>query len=381
MRIQLSRSARSVACAAAAASGLALSGCNMVVLNPTGDIAVQQRDLILISTGLMLLVIVPVMVLTVVFAWRYRASNAAVKRDLDFDHSTSLELVIWACPLLIIICLGAITWSSTHLLDPFRPLARLGPGRPIPAGTRPLDVQVVALDWKWLFIYPEQGVASVNELALPVDRPVRFALTSTSQMNTFYAPTLAGMIYAMPGMRSVLHAVLNKPGDTWGYSGNYSGRGYSDMRFQLHGVDAAGFDRWVSETKAGGALTAADYVRLEKPSEKAPVMRFGAVEPGLFDRVVDRCVEPGKPCASDIMMRDMRRGVGPLPPSPRSGPPMNGEKPPAALQKRPEEKGSSPNVTAPEKAPPPGQHAPGDQRNRQLSSLSPARHRGAFAGG
>ena len=195
---------------------LMLAGCDMVVMNPTGDIAVQQRDLILIATGLMLLIIVPVMVLTVLFAWRYRAGNPRANYDPKFDHSTSLELVIWSCPLLIIICLGAITWSSTHLLDPFRPLDRIAPGRPVPPGTRPLEVQVVAMDWKWLFIYPEQGIATVNELALPVDVPVRFSITSSTQMNTFYAPTLAGMIYAMPGMRSELNAVLNAPGESWG---------------------------------------------------------------------------------------------------------------------------------------------------------------------
>ena len=196
-----------------------LGGCDMVVMNPTGDIAVQQRDLILFSTGVMLLVVVPVMIMTVWFAWRYRRGNPNKTYDPTFDHSTTLELAIWSIPLLIIVALSAVTWTSTHLLDPFRPLDRLSAGRPVPPNTKTLEVQVVALDWKWLFIYPELGIATVNELALPVDVPVRFSITSTSQFNTFYAPTMAGMIYAMPGMQSQLNAVLNKPGESWGYSG------------------------------------------------------------------------------------------------------------------------------------------------------------------
>jgi cytochrome o ubiquinol oxidase subunit 2 len=246
-----------------------LGGCNMVTMNPTGDIALQQRNLILFSVAVMLLIIVPVMVLTVVFAFRYRSSNPNKVYDPNFDHSTTLELVIWSCPLLIIIALSAVTWTSTHLLDPFRPLERISADKPIPADTKPLIVQVVALDWKWLFIYPDLGVATVNELALPVDVPVRFLITSTDQFNTFYAPTLAGMIYAMPTMRSELNAVLNKPGESWGYSGNYTGRGYSDMRFKLRGVETADFDRWVAEVKASGnSLDLSKMLELVKPSER-----------------------------------------------------------------------------------------------------------------
>jgi cytochrome o ubiquinol oxidase subunit 2 len=288
---------------------LALAGCDMVVMNPTGDIAIQQRNLILIATGLMLLIIVPVMVLIVLFAVRYRKGGRGAY-DPHFQHSTPLELVIWACPLLIIICLGAVTWSSTHLLDPFRPLERIAAGVPIPPGTQTLEVQVVAMDWKWLFIYPAQGIATVNELVLPVDVPVRFTITSTNQMNTFYAPTLAGMIYAMPGMQSVLHAVLNKPGESWGFSGNYTGSGFSGMRFQLRGTDQAGFDRWTADVRQGGAaLAAGSYLALAKPTEKNPVAHFATVSAGLFDRVVNRCVEPGRPCMSDVMRHDRHEGA------------------------------------------------------------------------
>lgn len=349
-----------------------LSGCNLVVMNPTGDIAIQQRNLILIATGLMLLIIVPVLVLVVVFAWRYRKGGEGTY-DPDFDHSTSLELVIWACPLLIIIFLGAVTWSSTHLLDPFRPLDRISAGRPLPENAKTLDVQVVAMDWKWLFILPEQGVAAINELALPVDVPVRFTITSTSQMNTFYAPTMAGMIYAMPGMQSTLHAVLNQQGDSWGYSANYTGAGFSDMRFKLRAVDQAGFDRWIAELKSGEPLAQANYLQLEKPSEAVPVMHFGSVEDRLFDRVLNRCIQPGQPCMNEVMRQDMERmgGQGGMPAS-HGSMPRDGEKPTPALEKAPEDKGSGPNVTKPPAGDqPPGETEPGHEHNRNMSAVTP----------
>ena len=362
MREQLLAACKRLARAGFIPLTLLLAGCDMVVLNPTGDIAVQQRNLILIATGLMLLIIVPVMVLTVLFAWRYRASNPKANYDPNFDHSTSLELVIWSCPLLIIICLGAVTWSSTHLLDPFRPLDRISAGKPVPPGMKPLEVQVVAMDWKWLFIYPKQGIAAVNELALPVDVPVRFTITSSTQMNTFYAPTLAGMIYAMPGMQSVLNAVLNKPGDSWGYSGNYTGLGFSDMRFILRGVDQAGFERWVAQVKEGRTLATPDYLALDRPSEKVPVMHFGAVAPDLFQRAVNHCVEPGKVCDADLMAQDQQRGTAGgahgshmgMTPS-HEGMPASEQRPTPALLKSPEERGSGPNVTAPVGPTVPGQ--------------------------
>jgi len=279
-----------------------LAACEQAVLNPAGDVARQQRDIIYISTALMLLIIVPVMILIVVFAWRYRKGKGGTY-DPEFDHSTTLELVIWSAPLLIIIMLGALTWSSTHLLDPFRPLDRVASGQEASApNTPPLRVQVVALDWKWLFIYPEQGIASVNELVLPVNREVRFDITSTNMMNTFYAPTMAGMIYAMPGMQSTLHAVLDRPVESEGFSANYSGAGFSDMRFRLYGVEEARFDRWVEQARQSGrVLDTPLYRRLVQPSERVPAMRFASVRPDLFQRIVERCVEPGTPCMSDLM--------------------------------------------------------------------------------
>lgn len=208
----------------------------MVVMSPSGDIAAQQRDLIVISTILMLLIIVPVVFLTLFFAWRYRRSNTSATYDPEWHHSTALEVVIWSAPLAIIIALGAITWISTHKLDPYRPLDRLDAERAIPADAKPLTVEVVALDWKWLFFYPELGVATVNELAAPVDVPIHFKITASSVMNSFYIPALAGQIYAMPGMETKLHAVINKQGEYEGFSANYSGDGFSHMRFKFHGL-------------------------------------------------------------------------------------------------------------------------------------------------
>lgn len=295
--------------AAMLAAGTALlSGCNTVVLNPSGDIAQQQAHLVVVSTLLMLLIIVPVIFLIVLFAWRYRQKNKAAKYEPDWDHSTKLELMIWGAPLLIIIVLGLLTWISTHLLDPFRPLQRINADTPVAVGTEPLRVEVVALDWKWLFIYPQQGVASVNELVTPVNVPVRFDITSSTMMNSFYIPALAGQIYAMPGMNTQLNAVMNKPGVYDGFSANYSGRGFSDMRFKYHGVTDAEFQEWVKNAKAsGGPLNRAAYLKLEEPSEKDPIRRFGKVDPDLYAAIVNRCVAPGTQCMDVMMSDDMKR--------------------------------------------------------------------------
>jgi len=347
-----------------------LSGCNRAVLDPAGDVALQQRDIIYISTALMLLIIVPVLVLIVVFAWRYRKGNNATY-DPDFDHSTTLELVIWSAPLLIIICLGALTWWSTHLLDPFRPLNRVSATKAIDSKVKPLVIQVVSLDWKWLFIYPEQGIATVNELALPVDRPVRFDLTSTNMMNTFYAPTLAGMIYTMPGMRSQLHAVLNRPGTFEGMSANYSGAGFSDMRFKLHGVAPAAFDAWVARVKGSGrVLDTNGFLALERPSERVPAMYFAGVEPTLFDRIYNRCVRPGTPCMNDMMPRNAH-GASRI--APREGTTPQEPKAKGALFKKGEEEGSGPNVTKPTEPGKPTEKPPASHKDHSMSlNLVPA---------
>jgi cytochrome o ubiquinol oxidase subunit 2 len=289
----------------------ALSACDMVVLNPGGDVAAQQRDLLVSSTWLMLIIIIPVMALTVIFAWRYRHNNREARYEPDWHHSMRLELVIWSLPLLIIICLGALTWLGSHLLDPYRPLDRLAPGKEIPEDTRVLQVEVVALDWKWLFIYPQYGVATVNELAVPVNQPLSLRITASSVMNAFYVPHLAGMIYAMPGMETRLHGVLNAPGESEGFSTNYSGAGFSGMKFKVRSVDDAEFQRWVSMARASQqSLTRDAYLQLAKPSEREPVRYFAAVDQQLYDSIVGMCVEPGKMCSHDMMAIDQRGGLG-----------------------------------------------------------------------
>jgi len=295
------------------ALALLLSGCDAVLLSPSGDIARQQRDLIIISVVLMLIIIVPVIAMILIFAWKYRASNEAARAEYapDWNHSTVLELLIWAAPLLIIIALGAVTWTSTHKLDPYRPLEQISQGRTVAPGTKPLVVEVVALDWKWLFLYPEQGIATVNEMAAPVDRPIEFHITASTVMNAFFVPSLAGMIYAMPGMETKLHAVMNKTGDFEGISANYSGAGFSDMRFRFHSLSDADFDAWVAKAKASAdQLGREDYLKLEQPSEKEPVHYYGTVTPGLYNAILNRCVESNRMCMNDMAALDARGGQG-----------------------------------------------------------------------
>ncbi|OWV74021.1 cytochrome ubiquinol oxidase subunit II [Rhizobium sp. R339] len=290
---------------------LFLAGCNMVVMAPSGDIAAQQRDLIVISTVLMLLIIVPVIFLTLFFAWRYRRSNTAATYAPEWHHSTRLEIVIWSAPLAIIIALGAVTWISTHKLDPYRPLDRLDAERAIPADAKPLIVEVVALDWKWLFFYPELGIATVNELAAPVDVPINFKITASSVMNSFYIPALAGQIYAMPGMETKLHAVINKEGEYEGFSANYSGAGFSHMRFKFHGLNREGFDAWVAQVKQQGTMLNRDaYLKLEKPSEKEPVRYYAGADADLYNAILNMCATPGKMCMNEMMHIDMMGGAG-----------------------------------------------------------------------
>jgi len=302
---------RALQAAVAMSAAAVLSGCNLQVLNPAGDIAARQGNLILVATALMLVVIIPVIALTFWFAWRYRASNTQATYKPDWDHSTQLELVIWGVPLLIIIALGAVTWIGTHLLDPYRPLGRIAEGRPVPEAVKPLEVQVVALDWKWLFVYPEYGVASVNQMAAPVDRPITFRLTSSSTMNAFYVPALAGMIYTMPAMETKLHAVMNKEGDYEGFSSHYSGAGFSHMRFRFHALTDEGFDRWIETARAGGkALTRGEYLQLEVPSSREPARLYASVDAGLFDAVVNRCVDTDRLCMDQVMAYDAMGGRG-----------------------------------------------------------------------
>lgn len=287
----------------------ALAGCKSEVLDPAGPVATQQRDLLISATLLMLLIIIPVMALTLWFGWQYRAGNPKADYRPNWDHSTKLELVIWAAPLLIIISLGAMTWVGTHLTDPFRPLAQDGKGRSL-EGVAPLRVDVVALDWKWLFILPDEGVAAVNDLALPVGRPVEFHLTAQTAMNAFYVPAMAGMVYAMPGMETRLNGLFDREGTFQGIASHYSGAGFSGMKFKVNAVDDKGFSDWVAQAKSGATLDRPAYLKLAEKSENNPPAYFGAVEDGLFERAVNRCVPEGKMCQSEMMALDMKAGTG-----------------------------------------------------------------------
>lgn len=288
-----------------------LAGCNLVVMKPSGDIALQQAELIIYSTILMLIIILPVMALTVFFAWRYRESNEKATYAPDWDHSISLEIVVWSVPLAIIICLAGLTWVATHRLNPYDPVRRISAEQPADPTVAPLIVQVVAMDWKWVFIYPEQGIATVNEAAAIVDRPIEFQLTSDTVMNSFYVPALAGQIYAMAGMQTELNAVINEPGVYEGFSANYNGFGFNHMRFDFHGLDETGFDAWVDKVRSSAdTLDTATYQRLQQPSIDDDTRYFSEVGDDMWDRIVNMCAGPSALCRDDMMMVDALGGGG-----------------------------------------------------------------------
>jgi cytochrome o ubiquinol oxidase subunit II len=252
----------------------------MVLFNPKGDIGVQEKNLILLALGLMLLVVIPVILLTLYFAWRYRASNTSATYAPKWSHSTAIEIVVWAIPCVIVIILGLVIWRTTHSLDP---------SREIESQNKPVRVEVVALNWKWLFIYPDYGVASVNQLDIPVNTPIRFDITAESLMNSFFIPQLGGQIYAMSGMHTQLNLIADTPGVYAGRSSAYSGAGFSDMHFDTIATSRADFDAWIAHAKQSPlSLDKATYAALAKPSEKEPVSVYARVAPGLFDGVVDQ---------------------------------------------------------------------------------------------
>ena len=257
---------------------LLLAGCNMTLLDPKGQVGVDIKGIILIATWLMLLVVVPVIVLTLVFAWKYRATNKAARYEPDWSHSTKIEVVVWLIPCIIIAVLGYITWKSSHDLDPYKPLE---------SSVKPITVEAVALNWKWLFIYPELKIATVNQLALPVGTPVNFKITSDSIMNSFFIPQLGSQVYAMAGMETKLHLIANEAGTYDGMSANYSGGGFSGMKFKAIAMSNFEFDKWVEQVRASSKqLASADYKVLAKPSEADPVTYFGRVEDGLFTGIL-----------------------------------------------------------------------------------------------
>lgn len=266
-----------------AAIGLAtlLSGCsNLDLLNPKGSVGAAERDLIATSTWAMLIVVIPVIAMTLLFAWRYRASNKSAEYRPNWSHSTGIEIAIWTIPTLIILFLGVLTWKSTHELDPYRPLE---------SSVKPINVEVVALDWKWLFIYPDLGIASVNQLAIPVGTPVNFNITSDSVMNSFFIPQLGGQIYAMAGMQTKLHLIADEAGDYAGESANFSGKGFSDMKFRALAQSPEEFNAWVAKVRASSnSLDMNRYNVVSQPGEKEPVTYFSSVDPKLFHNIIAR---------------------------------------------------------------------------------------------
>ncbi|MFT4070174.1 ubiquinol oxidase subunit II [Paraburkholderia sp.] len=260
---------------------LLLSGCsNLDILNPKGSVGVAERDLIATSTWAMLIVVVPVIALTLFFAWRYRASNRNADYRPGWTHSTGIEVAVWTIPTLIILFLAVLTWRTTHELDPYRPLE---------SQVKPINVEVVALDWKWLFIYPDLGIASVNQLAIPVGTPVNFRITSDTVMNSFFIPQLGGQIYAMAGMQTRLHLIADHAGDYAGLAANFSGKGFSDMKFRTLATSPEDFNAWVTKVRASSDRLDMDrYHAVSEPSEKDPVRYFSTVDPKLFNNIIAR---------------------------------------------------------------------------------------------
>ncbi len=267
--------------AAVAALPLLLCGCDLGVLDPQGPVGVSQRLILIDSLAIMLVIVLPVIAATVGFSWWFRESNQ--KRTFylpEWEFNGTIELVVWSIPLLIIVVLGGVAWYGSHALDPYKPL-------PIAQGQKPLEVQVVSLDWKWLFIYPEQGVAAVNELYIPTGKPVHFTITSASVWNTFFVPQLGGMIYSMAGMTTQLNLQADHDGSYRGLSGMLSGEGFSDMHFQVHAVKDDDFSSWVTQAKsATDTLDTAGYAKLTEKSATAPITTYKGIDPNLFAAIV-----------------------------------------------------------------------------------------------
>ena len=262
-------------------AALLLASCKPAgILDPQGPIASAQLLLLINSTAIMLVVVVPVIVATLAFAWWYRSSNTDTARSLDESYEGRVEFVVWSIPALTVILLGGVIWIGSHQLDPQAPIA---------GKSDPLRVDVVALDWKWLFIYPDLGVAAVNQLVIPAGTPVKFRLTSATVMNSFFVPQLGSQIYTMGGMITHLNLLADGSGEYPGFSANFSGDGFSWMRFVVKSVPAADFDTWLEQTRGtGSGLDDASYAELARPSQNVPPTRYRSVEPKLFERILDQ---------------------------------------------------------------------------------------------
>ncbi|MGB6353573.1 MAG: ubiquinol oxidase subunit II [Steroidobacteraceae bacterium] len=254
-----------------------LASCGEGVLDPHGPVGKAERVILYDSTVIMLAVVIPVILLTLVFAWWFRAGNKQASYRPDWEFSGRIEMIIWSIPALVILFLGGIAWTSSHDLDPPAPLAD---------STAPLDIEVISLDWRWLFIYPHEGVASLNRLVVPAGVPLRFRLTSTTVMNSFFVPQLGSQIYAMPNMVTRLNLKADETGTFEGLSAQFSGDGFSDMRFDLVSAKAEDFEDWVNTTRThGGVLDATTFEALVKPAKAAGVQTYAQVSEGLFDRI------------------------------------------------------------------------------------------------
>ncbi|MBV9248966.1 MAG: ubiquinol oxidase subunit II [Acetobacteraceae bacterium] len=257
---------------------LTLAGCSGGVLEPKGPIGYANIKILLDALGIMLVIVVPTLIALLVFAWWFRESNTRANYLPHWVYSGRIELVVWSIPLLVIMFLAGLIWIGSHDLNPYRPIA---------SRSRPVEVQVVSLDWKWLFIYPDQGIASVNQLVVPEGVPVHFSLTSASVMNSFFVPQLGSMIATMNGMVTQLYLEAAHAGDFYGESAQYSGNGFSDMHFILHAVTENDFASWVAATqRAGPALDQAAYIKLSQQSENVAPFTYRTVDPVLFQAIV-----------------------------------------------------------------------------------------------
>ncbi|MBX4201561.1 ubiquinol oxidase subunit II [Candidatus Saccharibacteria bacterium] len=275
-----------------AGAAVFLANASLDVLEPAGVIGEKERNLIIVTILLGILVVVPVFILTAWIAWKYREGNKQAQYSPSWDHDSRLEFVWWAVPLAIITVLAVITWNSSHALDPFKPIA---------SDKKLLTVQVVAMQWKWLFIYPEQNVASVNYVRIPQNTPVNFQITSDAPMNSFWIPRLGGQIYAMAGMSTHLHLMATQPGTFDGSSANISGRGFAGMTFKAQATDQDEFDSWVkSVSESPNELSLSQYETLAQPSENNPVTFYSTPQPNLYDNVLVKYMEPGHDMAGQI---------------------------------------------------------------------------------
>ena len=273
----------------AAAAAFLVSSCNRGILNPVGPVGSAEKQILINSTAIMLAIIIPTIIATVAVAWWFRAGNKKAVYRPDWEYSGAVEMVVWAIPALTVLLLGGIAWIGSHDLDPAKPL-------PAPPGGDRLDVQVVSLDWKWLFIYPDQGVATVNQLVVPAGVPVTYHLTSATVWNVFFVPQMGTMIYTMPRMTTKLNLQADKPGVYDGLSAHYSGDGFSGMQFKVHAVPRAQFASWVQGARgAPTALDAAAYAELVKPSSYVKPMVYSAVAPRLFDAILANRAPPPMP--------------------------------------------------------------------------------------